>query len=168
MFVAGQSDSAPVGRRVWREEVRRTLLKQPRMRKMLASQLEPVELRTKAGLWAGSAYRLPVRSERVNPVIHKIVRGLYYRETGEPLGSVEFEVYFNPDEVQMDLLKRAMRLALNPPVFRCAWVEATDDGRCRIWWLTFYDRVMFVCSTWPTDREKPPEQSVSGSNPAGP
>jgi hypothetical protein len=168
VFVAGQSYGNPAGKQVWQEEVRRTLAKQPRLRRMLASQLQPVELRTKAGLWAGSAYRLPVRIERVIPVIQKIVRGLYYRERRKPLGSTEFDVHFNPEEVQIDLLKRARRLALNPPVFRCAWVESIEDDRCRIWWLTFFDSVIFICSTWPTDREKLPNQAASEPNTVSP
>ena len=164
VFVAGQSDSNPIGRRVWQEEVRRTLAKQPRLRRMLASQLQPVELRTRAGLFAGRGYKLPVEIQRVTPVIHKVIRGLYCRERGEPLRSVEFEVYFNPEETQIDLLKNAMRVALNPPVFRAAWVESTDDARCRIWWLAFYETVLFVCTTWPTDLENPPNQLVSEPN----
>lgn len=161
VFVTGQAEQGSVGFEVWREGVRRTLAKQPKLKAMLASQMKLMEVRSPAGLHLGKRWAIPTRADRINPVLEKIVRGLYLRENRSMLGGTEWDVHFNPSYVAPEILNSAKRGELNTPVFRYAFVQAQDDPRASIWWLGFYEKALFVVTTWPPERnEEYPELAI--------
>jgi hypothetical protein len=55
--------------------------RQRMMRRVIKSSM-PVELRTLAGLYLGEARAFDPKMDRVNRALSKVVRGLYFRETG--------------------------------------------------------------------------------------
>jgi len=154
IFVTGQAEEGSAGLKVWREGVRRTLGKQPKLKAMLASQMHLVEVRTPAGLYLGKQWAMYAKTDRITPVLDKIIRGLFYREKKQPLGEVSVHAFLNPQQRLPEILQGAKRGSLNSPVFEFAWVEAVDEPRQRIWWLLFYRKVLFIATCWPPEREK--------------
>ncbi|MGH9867498.1 MAG: HNH endonuclease [Candidatus Polarisedimenticolia bacterium] len=153
IFITGQANRESVGLEVWRGGVRKTLAKQPKLKAMLAGQMRMVEVRTPAGIILGKRWAMFAKQDRIEPVIMKIVRGLYYREHGKLLGPTDSQVFLHPTEYLPAMLKRAKRGQLNPPVFEYAFVVAEDDPRATIWWLIFYQQTLFVVSCMPPGRQ---------------
>jgi hypothetical protein len=91
-FALASSYSHPEGRRLW-EKTRRTLRRKPAYRAMLAAQLRRMELRTGRGVFLGWLDALVADPARIERVLRKMTRGLYWHEYSEPLGPVSLTVH---------------------------------------------------------------------------
>jgi hypothetical protein len=130
---------------------------------MLASSTFPSPVQapyfSEAGIYIGEGQVMRVRSDRINRVLEKIVKGLYYRHCGELLQNVQFTsqhfdpypgVAYPPYEVGWDLWGRAVRGQDAGEVFRYWYAIAQDDPRYSSWWLQFYKKPLFTIRTQPT------------------
>jgi hypothetical protein len=108
--------------------------------------------------WCNSAAlkaaEITARTPQPPPSQGEIVK---VKRTGEPTGALK--------EGAMGPMERV----LPKPSYdrKIAALEKIDDARSRIWWLTFYDRMLFMCTTRPREREGPLGQTVSEAHTAG-
>jgi hypothetical protein len=70
------------GRKLWAEKLHRMYVKNPGIRRQVAQSLQPVDLRTPAGIHLGRRMALRYNEKRLEAVVEKIVRGLFYLERG--------------------------------------------------------------------------------------
>ena len=73
------------GRALWQQTVRSMLFRKRGVGKAIRTLLRPVELRSPAGLYLRNGYALEIDYARLESVVRKIVKGLYFHEFGEPL-----------------------------------------------------------------------------------
>jgi hypothetical protein len=149
----GGSYDYPEAKRVWDSKVRRSLKRKPRFRQKLARDLMPVELITQGGVYLGKATALTAESKRINRVIQKIVKGLYYHHYGRRLDDVSFEIYHNPNlnggNPLIDAWRKTPRCDVGKGVFTYWRAIAQDVPEGSMWWLLFYERVLFLAFTIP-------------------
>jgi len=100
IFVTAESaQDNPAARRIWEEAVmQRSLKRSPRLKAKLRSSLGKVDLYSPGGIFLGEASTLRFSKERINPVLERIVRGLYWRHRGSRIDpNAEFLFYKNPE-----------------------------------------------------------------------
>jgi hypothetical protein len=96
---------------------------------------------------------LNLNMERINGVLRKIVRGLYYHHRGVPLAAANaVPVYLDPKDWLPAFAGRTKtHVVVHPDVFeyRCAFLEG--ESSLSAWWILFYRRTMAVGFTVPPD-----------------
>ncbi len=118
--------------------------------KRLISSMEPVAVHSESGNFLGTqpAFRLEV--DRVNRVLRKMVRGLFFHEFGRrlPVGDGQLWVEIKPDPKLLDKPPLAwVRSNLAPPakvlgdVFVYRYFALNDAPDTTAWLLGFYDSV---------------------------
>ena len=120
--------------------------------------IKEYEVRTEAGLFVGKVTATQYSAhdiDRVEAVIDRIVRGLYWHETGEILSSAASTRTTWPDDfaslapelVQFLLTLEVREIAKGAFSYRMHRFDY--DSSCAVWLLVFYDRVKFVVtSNW--------------------
>ncbi len=153
IFVAGQAYPSPAARELWTGPVRRQLSKQPSFKRMLAGQVQDVGLHTPSGVYVGEATTFVAEPDRVNPVLEKMVRGLYWLHRGTDVGDVRFECTFISPLMMWKLPD--IKQALNSDVHHIGDVLMyrfgipQDAPDVSMWALTFYRKAIFVVATIP-------------------
>ena len=136
------------------------------LRKMLLARTRPIWLPAGDGFVQTGILNLNM--DRVNGVLRKIVRGLYYHHRGVPLptGDAVF-LYLDPKDGLPELANWARtHVVVDPDVFeyRCALPgpESSLSGLSG-WLLRFYRRTIAVGITMPPDLASrvPPRKAVS-------
>jgi hypothetical protein len=153
-ILAGMSDTT-TARRVSEIHVRWSLvksdLKGTKLRRDLIRTLEPrVEFRSPEGLILGHAPAVRFDRNRMYPMLEKMVRGLYHHHTGwflAPSARLSWGLNERPfGSLQTAFSKSASGL-LYPGVFECRyWTVSDSAGETSLWWLRFYDSVIFRCA----------------------
>jgi hypothetical protein len=111
------------------------------------------------GLYAGKRIAYDVDSNRIRRVVERVVRGLYFAESGNPLGlNNEVRIYANqePDDV-LEQLKQTILipLATYPPkvignnVFLYRYHIVEESPVFSVWGVSFYGQVPFLAMTGP-------------------
>lgn len=158
IFVAGQAYPAPAARELWTGPVRRQLTKQPSFKKMLAGQVQDVGLHTPTGVYLGEATTFVADSDRVNPVLEKIVRGLYWRHRATDVGEVRFDCTFISPLTMWKLpdIKQALNSDVHTigDVLTYRFGIPEDAPDVSMWALTFYSKAIFVVATIPVRFEE--------------
>lgn len=147
----------PAGREVWEKQVRPMLRLEEALgfRRMLASSVSALGVYTPSGIFRGQVNVLKVPRERVEPVLEKIVRGLYCIEHGiEFLEDVEFRFYqYGPQSDRETFSRVICGLPSGPReigrVLTYRFGMVRDDPRYSIWALFFYRRGLFIAATEP-------------------
>lgn len=161
VFVLGGSYDHPEAKRIWDSKVRRALARKPRFRVKLAQGVVPVQVITRAGLHLGQAMAISADTTRINRVLHKIVKGLYYHHHSRRLDSVCLETFFNPSDPQIHLWKEVPRFDVGRGVFSYWHGIGKDIPGLSMWWLVFYERVLFIVTTVPLKLvDKLPQERV--------
>ncbi len=152
-FVVGRGYSHPAARRIWRERIMPSFENKPRFRSSLVAQLRPVDIRSEAGLYLGTADQLRVRKDRVDRVLAKMTRGLYLHHEDRELGDVDFDTYLDPQPNFWDALQKTFRMSikaeLGDGVFTYWRGIAADEPDASVWFFLFYEHAMFVVVTTP-------------------
>ena len=124
-----------------------------------AQQSQLVELVTPGGLFAGYAYGIQLPTQQITKELATIVRGLYYAYIGKNIGATlpettPFEVFRlrNMDEViqniKMLLYMGGSCVSVSTgEVFECAYGCATEKPDVSLWYLNFYQRIVFSIAT---------------------
>jgi hypothetical protein len=159
IFVLAQCYAQPEAQSLWDGKVRRSLVDSPAFRKMLAAQVHPTPLPapffSPTGEYIGEGKLLVVPKPRIEPVLKKIIRGLFYRHTSAFLGRCAFQiVHFDPfltyteEQVLFEYWKGAPVESFGN-VLTYWYRVSQDDAGDSIWWLLFYGRVLFIVTTEP-------------------
>ncbi len=165
---AYQDDTA---RELWESKIKRSFDNSPGFRQSLANAITTLEWKSPAGVILGEVTGFEGDRERIGRVLKKIVRGLFYLDSGSQV--MPFDVRFNysqvspmtpplPEEV-MDLL-RSMPLRTVGDVVRYKFELSPFEPRMIVSWMAFYGRTMFAVWTWPKGVELPAPPAEAGSD----
>lgn len=129
--------------------------------KTMLSNFSRKPIYTPAGLYLGEAGALSIDAARIQRVVSRIVRGLFFHHFGKRLPSAHtiwiLSDWFTPNladkellaevQVALDFLSSAEPREIGSGIFcyRHRILEDEPDGS--IWWLCFYDHRRFLCST---------------------
>jgi hypothetical protein len=157
-FVAsGEAFETPPGYRIWTERVRPSLQQNRRGFKTLLRKLaRELKLFSPKGIYLGTAMSLQIDQERVNRVLKKIARGLYYLDAGQPLSDhVCLLFQYAKDDWQKfvtppldEAFRGAERTDLGEGVLTYWRNIMKDDPANSITWLVFYGVHPFVILTY--------------------
>lgn len=84
-FMFSEAGATPTGEQLWAEKLDRMYQKNLGLRKTIARGLSHKQVWTPTGLYLGRHMTIKVDHPRLERVVEKIVRGLYYYEYGNPL-----------------------------------------------------------------------------------
>lgn len=154
-FVLASSYSHPEARQLWETRTRSALSRKPAYRAMLAAQIRKLEIRTAGGVFLGTLDALIADAPRINAMLRKIVRGIYYHLYNEPLGPISLTV----EQVRPDrslppgaiavLRGLPSRSEVGHVVYRFA--QAPDMPGAVAGWITFFGHVAFFVIGVPSE-----------------
>lgn len=156
-FVLGSSYSHPEAKVLWQTKTRSALRRKPSYRAMLAAQLRKLEMRTARGVFLGFLDALIADPSRINSVLRKIGRGLYYHHYSEPLGPAKWTI----DQVRADRrlppaaieFVRSLPPAINIGHVRYRFARAPDEPGALGGAVRFFDRVLFIVLGIPSESD---------------
>lgn len=138
-----------------RKEAQAGSLARVRLAARLYNAIEHVEQLSPAGLVLGAAPAVRLEVSRVNRVLEKIVRGLFFHESGRRLDDrAVVYVEIKPDQAVLNRppfswvrsrYARPARTMGNVFVYRVCILEDAPDSS--IWLLGFYDSILAIAFT---------------------
>ena len=153
-ILAGMSAGSPIAAKIMALYVRPSLLrsdlKGTKLRRdLIRTLIRRIELHSPEGLILGYAPGVQFDRARVYPMLTKIVRGLYYRHVGRflPTGA-RFSWGLNePLEGRQAAMFEQSAAGLSyTGTFECRYAVGSDaTGEGSVWWLRFYEGVVFRC-----------------------
>lgn len=117
--------------------------------RILKSMAE-VDLKTSSGIFLKRVNVMKMKSDRIENVIKKIVKGLYFNRYKKSIPEeYSLSVYFQPEDIGIELLNKAKEQgALNAGrfgnIFSYMGFNTKEDEFVSIWWLSFYQTHGFV------------------------
>lgn len=131
--------------------------------RQVLSDIRYMDLKTPSGLYLGKRMAYDVDMNRIRRVVERVVRGLYFAESGNPLGlSNEVRVYEGEDLARQPrgVLKQLQQtilipLAGLPPtvigdgVFLYSYQIMKENSSYSVWAISFYGRLPFLAMTGP-------------------
>lgn len=120
----------------------------------LLARIRPVEFHTPAGIYLGTAHASPLDVLRVNRVLTKIVRGLFFKQFGRILpqdARVYVEIKPEPQMLASPVIQSALRqspVSLGD-VFGYRVVVVPENPVCTAWAMAFYETVLAIAITGP-------------------
>ncbi|MBL8204816.1 MAG: hypothetical protein JNM09_11355 [Blastocatellia bacterium] len=120
-----------------------------------SARLEAIH--TKAGIYLGHAYSIPLEEDRVNGIYTTIVRGLYFYLMKKPLPQdCQFEVRKMTSDAE-EGWEQIKKIGFNGPyklgqdVFTCIFMYADEENAISQWWMWFYESICIYVSTCPSN-----------------
>ncbi len=137
-------------RELWDNEIYRGLQKPEakKFKKYIISLMEPIELKSPSGIYLGDSAMIKIDSIRIENVIERIARGVFYHEMGNimPLDNKLIIHYLDPKFSQergaLPQLTKSKTFA--DETFRYWWNFAEDSPTSGFFWFTFFDAVDFA------------------------
>ncbi|MBC8484970.1 MAG: hypothetical protein H8D45_02905 [Bacteroidetes bacterium] len=129
-------------------------------RKSLFDNLREVELRTKSGLIVGKTGAYNVDFDRLNVVVIRIIKGLFYKEKGQRLPNTHYVLVYSDTAVNLSPESKIKTTIINPllnkeptvfgdEIFTYRFSFLQDDPLSSIWLLVFFKSIYFVGFTVP-------------------
>lgn len=84
-FMFSEASQSRVGKALWAEKMNRVYFRGRGVGSAIRKRMNRVNLTTASGIYYGKGFALEIDYARLETVVTKIVRGLYYREYSEPL-----------------------------------------------------------------------------------
>lgn len=144
-----QAGSSPAGRALWQQKLRRTYAKNLGLRYRIASSLQRVNLVTPAGLFLGRHFAQSPDFARLEKVVVKIVKGLYYADHAAALAPhTTVEALFLWPDQQGDVAHKYGHMLQDgrrawPGIFSYRANRVKDYPQGSMWELRFYDVAAF-------------------------
>lgn len=163
MVVLPQSyDRSNTAKELWDGKCRRMLAKKTGFKKMLASKILRVQpsapFFSSDGRFIGDGSVMMADGKRVSRVLTKMIRGLYWKHVGSLLGEAHIDSWYFDPRMQYEegaalpefwQFSREERIG---NVLRYWWLVTHNEPRCSLWWMEFYNSVIFMSAT---DRKDP-------------
>ena len=158
LAASGMAYEHSQGSRVWDQGVRPDLQgKRPGLKSLLRRLVREREVFSPGGIYLGSELCLEFDPERINNVLSKIAKGLYYLDTGQSLPEdvVILAKYgdLNPEQLTAgdlgEAIRGANRIELGDQVVVRWRNTVKDDPRQSLTWLVFYGTNAFLICTYP-------------------
>lgn len=161
-FVAAGSYSNETAKELWDGKIKRSFDNSPGFRQSFANAISTMEWKSPGGVILGDIVGLEGNQERIGNVLRKIVRGVFYLDSGRKV--MPFDVKFNfsqvspmtpplPEPVREILAGIPLRTVGNVVKYRFELFP--QDPRMIVSGFAFY-RALFAVRTWPEDVELPP------------
>jgi len=137
-------------RKLWKSKVISGLhkLEATIFRKSLLSLMEPVEIKTKSGIILGKSEQIKIDAERIDRIIERIVRGIYYYETKTimPLTN-QFQINFI--EPKDNFLRNNSLFGFKEKIFggdtfKFWWKKFDEPTSTSAFSLSFFNSVEFL------------------------
>lgn len=155
-FVAAGSYGDVTARALWEGRVAGSFTNSPGLRTTFLNSIKTMEWKSPGGVILGDMTVVEGDRERTENVVHKIVRGLYFKDSGEQV--MPFDVRYHieqvtpmtatmPDSV-MDVYHGIDLRTVGDDV-RYKFQIVTEEPRSTVLWMAFYGKMMFVALTWP-------------------
>ena len=138
---------------LWKGKILRSVRRNMPLKDLIRSLIiDNVPLISKGGIYIGSTPAIRFDRNKIDPMIKKIVRGLYFQETEELLCSnTEFSwnvVNEEPTGPMRQVLEGSQRSLQYTDVFESAYAIVEEAGlEITAWWLLFYRGLLIVCFT---------------------
>ena len=117
-----------------------------------------MKLRSPSGVYLGDADALKFPKRRINPVVKRIVRGLYWHHYGRSLlPDIDFLVVKDPDiSGIVDIIQNHTILSsVEAETFQYRYGVAVEDPDQSVWLLRFYGATTFLVFTGEEEAEFP-------------
>lgn len=162
--IVAQCYPNPLAENLWANSIRRSFTDQKSKRLRMASNLSGergvVPFRDSAGNVIGPGIEYHFSRATADPVIEKIVRGLYFKHYGRLLGKVAVQIRFYgtqtppvAEDLRPDILEMAYKDSTGGGVLEYACTEDSNLESRTIWWLEFYESILFIVDTFPKTSE---------------
>jgi hypothetical protein len=151
------ADKHPVARKLIDGKVTRSYERRPHL---LAAHLRNFGMRetmTSSGMYLGAKPVFEVEMDRLQRVLNKICRGLFYAHTDRPLAETHVVQSFTVNDEKLDdnlwfiISNLPPAVDFGDTVFRYRYYLGTQDANNSYWLLMFYEAVLFVGRTVPKE-----------------
>lgn len=138
---------------LWKGKIFRSVGRNMPLRELIwSSIIDNAPIISNGGIYMGSTPAIRFDRKKIDPMIKKTVRGLYFHETGELLSSntnFTWEVVNEePTGPMRQVLEGSQRGLQYTDVFESAYAIVEENGlEVTIWWLLFYRGLLIVCFT---------------------
>ena len=168
-IVAAGAYEAPGLSQLW-AKVLRAFERRPKMRAATLRSLTRVRFRSRAGLDLGAVPALLVEPQRLDRVLTRIIRGLFWHEYGATLpADARFTIGTDPDLLRLSAeecaeLRRRYgaggQRVVGGGAFEYLRGCALDDPRASMWSLTFFGQINFAIFVEPPDAPLPNPNAI--------
>jgi len=136
---------------IWIQKVKRGIRRNNKLLKELSDSLK-IRDAYYGDLYLGKRYTFKANMEKINRVIKKIIKGLFYHHYGRRLSKNYRVGIFEDEQVPEELfglLEQLKTKEIGEGVFRYKHKLVTEDKNNSVWSLNFYKNnfVQFICYT---------------------
>ena len=121
-------------------------------RKEIVESMQPVELTTPSGIFLQKTMQLPLDRKRIDGMIKKIIRGLYYYETKHILplqNKINVLLIQKLDKHIISIAKlMTIEKVFGDETFKYRWLQFTDEQNSTMFLMSFYKSVIFLGVTY--------------------
>jgi hypothetical protein len=154
-------DPSPIGWKIWDKKViGSSLERSPPLRQRLLGDIIEVELRSPSGLIIGKAPGIRFEKSRINHVIQRIIRGLYWHHHKKVLPpETNFTILKDPhvSGVAEIINNHTVLSMVDKETFQYRHGVTDEDPSASIWLLRFYTRTTFLIITGDEGEKKSSE-----------
>ncbi len=145
-YILAQSYDNPEAKRIWDSKVRRSLKRSPGLRRRIAGELALTDILDQPGR-LGQAVVWKGDENRIERVLKKIVQGLYFHHQRVRLEANSYLFWPKPRDPLVNIWQRLTGYKIGGDV--CIWWPAFARGAPTVsmWWLVFYQKVLYIAAT---------------------
>jgi len=134
----------------------RGLRKNPKLGKSIISKSRPINLVSPFGIWIGTGREIPIEHERLQRVIDKITRGMFFKHSNNQILPSEYAVgyyqFIQQPDIELDKdLKKVLTMirtvVLQHHVFEYKYYKDPDDSNTTHWFYRFYNTFLIYTCT---------------------
>ena len=120
----------------------------------LLKAFRPVNVFTPSGIYVQKAYASDIPGDRITRIISRVVRGLHFAFLGEPVAKgAQIEIQRPRDLPKANYLALKLNRKGAPyvrvgdgKVFSCLYARAADCPDVSLWFLIFYESIVFTAA----------------------
>jgi hypothetical protein len=171
-FVAAGSYGDEAARAMWEGKVAGSFRNSPGLKTAFINSMKTVEWKSPGGVILGDVTVVRGDKGRTENVIRKIVRGLYFKDAGQPM---PLDVRFHIEQVSpmspsvpdlvMDMF-HSIDLRTVGDIVRYKFRVADDEPGATAAWMAFYSKMMFLTITVPNAFQPSSTDPVAGATDA--
>lgn len=157
-FVAAGSYGDATARALWEGKVAGSFANSPALRTTFFSSLRTIEWKTPGGVILGDVTVAEADKDRTENVICKMVRGLYFKDSGEQVMPLDVRYHIEQITPMTEPLPplvmdacREMALRTVGGDVRYKFQIVDSEPRTTLCWMAFYGKMMFIVTTGPND-----------------
>lgn len=142
--------TSELARELWDRKLRKQIHRKEsaNFRKYILKNLTPVEIKTPSGLFLGTQEAAMLDSKRMDGVVERIARGIYY-SINKNILPIDFPVdvqMLEPIEGKKQLIKLNVTnklVSIGIKIFQYYWQPANNDISKGLFWFIFFESVYY-------------------------